>query len=306
MSSLTIKSLNDFLSSNDDFEIYCTFTTQKKYKYILLLQKQNFTFLLLDLGNKLKISLNKKFNKPNFVIEQINVDNKSLFLDYNDHDRIKQMYNSISSNLSNYTNINLDDISDISISQIKRQAFRFNNWVCNLQYKLCILNKHYLCCTDQNNNILSYRLSNKFDLFKHKTLYITSTIEYFLKNQKIIVPNISKLYTCIFKNLKTNSKNYIEKYSEDKNLFNLVNSLNSVEQKLNHYVENLNSTTNTKQDEKKEKSLEKTMKKIIHENAKRNFLYLFLDQYITDTETSNIILNNNKLTITKLNKILQK
>ena len=151
---------------------------------------------------------------------------------YANNEKIKRIYKSLNIKFNQYEEIDLNDFSNNHLLNVNRQLKRFVNWVCNLDYKLSIFENNNLCVINENNQIYSYQFINDVNLETTRQFFINVKLSYFFKHLNEINIKINKIYNEIYKNLLNNFNEHISNYQDNKNIYNIVKTIENIDVQL--------------------------------------------------------------------------
>lgn len=270
----SIHSFQKFLSQHY-FDIYETYYEMNQYSFIKIYHKKHFFFIMVYIPKSIVIPYTTKLKCKQHQI--LNIDtSKQYLMDLHTNDKeVNEMYKNVVQPQMNFKSIDIDDVIDENVVQLKRQAQRYMNCVLGLKLKLIFLNRFYMCYIHNNNKILNYQFKIRQDNNFDRNYFITISIQYFFKMIERISNKIFIMSKEIHNMHQSNIQNYIEK-NDSKNIINIHNNINVIFQKTKKCKKLLKQNNN-------EDILKKLYIRLHDDTQKINHLYLSLDQYMVDS-----------------------
>ena len=228
--------------------VYMEVISTKDINKFLLYIPSKYKFTVKNMSNIFNIkNINFTESKNNTVDDyagepnEYNIENKyhEIDIDINKKDNIEN-------NLELYYNreINIKDISDDDIKELRdiyRQLKRFKYCVKNVDYKISIIYRNYLCSIKRDGEIESYIIKNyNNNNNNNRQLYVTTDLELFYEKNDILSDNINTikvgLYHILDKNKDVHTRT-LNKLIEDKNeIIEISESLYNKTKKYDKYI----------------------------------------------------------------------
>ncbi len=217
--TLSIIKLEQVLKING-FLIKKKFTIHGYLKYIEVINIITTDSFMLYIPSKYKIGNENKHNS--YKIKYLDINDEEAFKNIKDNTDIdlESQYNDLNiflsanneENIERYLNDNYDN--DLlfkklhkndkeQIKEIFYQLSRFKLCVKNIDYKLTIIYKHYLCVIKYDNSIECYNIKN-YEVQKEQNIFVTIDIETLLKNINHISKDINIVKNGIYEILDDN------------------------------------------------------------------------------------------------------
>ena len=248
----------DLLLQTNGFIPLSIFTIDNYCVYIEILCTTTSDIFLLYISSQFNIRPDKyKSYKINYIeIEDLNnvidkyaeepdksdVKNDYFEIDIEDEEKHENLETSLSENYNK--EIILKNIANdkIFLKDIHRQLERFRFCVQNINYKIAILYKNYLCTIKRDDSLESYHISN-FPLKNKKKMYITIDLKSFYKKLDTVKDDFQSVKKSIFKILNNNQEKHTKILSEMLQNKDTLNSytqlLESKKQYYNKYLSDL-------------------------------------------------------------------
>lgn len=134
---------------------------------------------------------------------------KEIILDMTDKDNgeIKSVLEKKYNRPINMNKIAADDLN--IIKSIYRQLRRFRNCVQDLEYKIIIIYKYYICMIRRDNSIDVLRITNYTHKTPEKKMYVVSDLEMFYNNPDILPRDIENVSQGIYQILVDNQNSHV-------------------------------------------------------------------------------------------------
>lgn len=191
--------------------------------------------------------------------------------------------------------ISLKDISKEDTKEIKdimRQLKRFKFCVQNVQYKIAIIYKNFLCAIRRDDELECFKIK-KYQYTDYKKLYVTIHLELFYENMESIIMNMNDVKTGLYNILDKNQLNHtkiLKVLMEDKkDIMEFSTKVYDKKQEYEKYI-------------KEFETMLKTLVNSEKEHVKR--IYAIDEQYNSDSGLHSDI--NKTHQISKINKELKR
>lgn len=238
MSTLSFKKLYTLIESNQFYNCHF-FTIDNSCVYIKIISKIDNNSYMLYIPSKYDIKMN---NYKSFELKEISNINssKDIVLEYgydNENKEREDMYHDHGTHkdvnefnlIDNYkSEININNTRSKDNEEVKclfRQMKRLKYSVENLDYKLVIMYKTYLCAISRDNQISCYFIKNFNTADNIKTILVSADLEMlFNKNMRIhneLTQVKSGIQKIINKNYITNTKYIGELVKKNINIGNI-------------------------------------------------------------------------------------
>ena len=252
--SLSINKLEELLQNNSIL-IKTYYVIDSLIIYIEVFSIINSNSFLIYIPSK--YSLKPDPHKSIYKLKYLNIEEKlysdNTYTDEIDNFDLSEYYNEITVNNDNQNlkenltenynhplplkNINKKDNS--ILRKIFRQLERMLLCVQNINYKICILYKNYLCCMTRNNDFTHY-IIRKYEGVTNKKIMLSIDLENIYKGRNSVSTDIKTIYRGIYKILENNQNKYLsslERLLDYKN--NIVDIYSSINTKKNRYSDSL-------------------------------------------------------------------
>ena len=240
-------------------EIFCTNTSELFLLYISSQfnihpdKYKSYKLNYIDIED-INNTINKYADEP----DKTDVKNDYFEIDIEEEDKNEDLEQSLSENYNKEIVLkDLDKNDKNSLKDIHRQLQRFKFCVQNINYKLAILYKNYLCSIKRDDILESYHISN-FPIKRQKKLYISIDLKSFYKKLDTVKNDILSVKQSIYSILNKNQNKHT------KILYTMLEN----KDKLESYTQLLN---NKKEYYHKYINELETMLKKINENEKELF-----------------------------------
>ena len=271
--NVSLKKLLTFLKS---FNIDCIsiYGIDNICIYLKLISVENGKFFLLYIPSKYEINYNSESSSIPYVkINYIDInEDGSIPVDYGggeDIKNIEECYNEIDTPLNLNTDekkleeslmdnynypVSLKDVSSEDMNIIKnifRQLRRFKFFIQNLDYRICISYKYYMCFFTRKNN---YECISHNKMVNNRNLTITIDLELLyvkLEDNNILTKDLGRIYLGINDNINRNQNKH----------FNYLREMLQYNSNLD--IENQSIFTCKKQNKSYLKKLQKMLENII-------------------------------------------
>lgn len=246
--------LDLFLKSNN-FIPQSLYTIDNSCVYIELFNTDTSEIIFLYIQSKFNIKPEKY---PTYSLKYIEIqDEEGILSKYTSQPNKQEMKNHYfeiniededapddleGSLKENYGQILLKDINSAdkeTIKDIFRQLTRFKLCTQNIEYKLSIIYKNYLCSIKYDDTIECYYINN-FPTKKEKRLFVTVDLKTFYKNIGSIKENIkivkSSIYGILNQNYSKHSKTLVDMFEQKEKVLLYIKSIYAKKLTYDQYI----------------------------------------------------------------------